>query len=56
MTTVTLFTLVLIALFAQRKEAEKELRESEAQLAKKSAALTRLHEISSQLWHTRDLR
>ena len=48
-TTVTLYTLILIALFAQRKEAER-------QLAKKSAALTRLHEISSQLWHTRDLR
>jgi PAS domain S-box-containing protein len=54
-TTVTLYTLILIALFAQRKEAEKELRESEAQLAKKSSALARLHEISSQLWHTRDL-
>ena len=36
-------------MFAQRKEAEQ-------QLAKKSAALARLHEISSQLWHTRDLR
>jgi PAS domain S-box-containing protein len=46
---VTLFTLVLVALFAQR-------RESEAQLAKKSAALARLHEISSRLWVKRDLR
>jgi two-component sensor histidine kinase len=55
-TTVTLYTLILIALFVQRKEAEKRLRESEAQLAKKSAALARLHEISTQLWHTRDLR
>jgi PAS domain S-box-containing protein len=45
---VTLYTLVLGALFAQR-------RESEAQLAKKSAALTRLHEISSRLWVQRDL-
>jgi len=54
--TVTLYTLILIALFAQRKEAEKGLRDSEAQLEKKSAALARLHEISSQLWHTRDLR
>jgi PAS domain S-box-containing protein len=48
-TMVTTYTLVLIALFAQR-------RESEAQLAKKSAALARLHEISSQLWLKRDLR
>jgi hypothetical protein len=54
--TVTLFTLVLIALFAQRKEAEEELRESEAQLAKKSAALARLHEVGTRLWHTHDLR
>jgi PAS domain S-box-containing protein len=55
-TTVTLYTLVLIALFAQRKEAEEELRESEGQLAKKSAALARLHEVGSRLWRTRDLR
>jgi PAS domain S-box-containing protein len=48
-TMVTLYTLVLSALFAQR-------RESETQLAKKGAALTRLHEISSRLWVTRDLR
>jgi PAS domain S-box-containing protein len=48
-TMVTLYTLVLVALFAQR-------RESEAQLAKKGAALARLHEISSRLWLTRDLR
>jgi PAS domain S-box-containing protein len=48
-TMVTLYTLVLAALFTQR-------RESEAQLAKKSAALARLHEISSRLWLTRDLR
>src|SRR5262245_6283710 len=46
---VTLYTLVLAALFAQR-------RESEAQLAKKSAALAHLHEISSRLWLKRDLR
>jgi len=46
---VTLYTLVLAALFAQR-------RESEAQLAKKSAALARLHEISSRSWLKRDLR
>jgi len=46
---VTVFTLVLVALFAQR-------RESEAQLAKKSAALARLHEVSSRLWRKRDLR
>ena len=48
-TMVTLYTLVLVALFAQRSE-------SEAQLAKKSAALARLHEISSRLWLRRDLR
>jgi PAS domain S-box-containing protein len=47
-TTVTLYTLILIALFAQRKEAE-------GQLAKKSTALARLHEISSRLWLKRDL-
>jgi PAS domain S-box-containing protein len=47
-TTVTLYTLILIALFAQRKEAEQ-------QLAKKSAALARLHEVSSRLWRTRNL-
>jgi PAS domain S-box-containing protein len=54
--TVTLFTLVLIALFAQRKETEEELRESEGQLAKKSTALARLHDIGTRLWYTRDLR
>jgi PAS domain S-box-containing protein len=47
-TMVTIYTLVLVALFAQRKEAE-------GQLAKKSAALARLHKISSQLWFERDL-
>jgi PAS domain S-box-containing protein len=45
---VTLYTLVLAALFAQR-------RESEAQLAKKSAALARLQDISSRLWLKHDL-
>jgi PAS domain S-box-containing protein len=53
--TVTLYTLILIALFTQRKETEKELRESEGQLAKKSTALARLHEIGSRLWLKRDL-
>jgi PAS domain S-box-containing protein len=48
-TMVTLYTLVLAALFTQR-------RESEAQSAKKSAALARLNEISSGLWFKRDLR
>ncbi len=46
---VTLYTLVLAALFAQRSE-------SEAHLAKKSAALARLHEISTRLWLKHDLR
>src|SRR5215831_16520648 len=46
---VTLFTLTLAALFAQRKDAEERL-------AKKSAALAHLHEISSRLWVKRDLR
>jgi len=46
---VTLYTLVLAALFARR-------RESEAQLAKKSAALAGLHEVGSRLWLKRDLR
>src|SRR5262249_1155391 len=46
---VTLYTLVLAALFAQH-------RENKVQLAKKSTALSRLQEISSRLWLTRDLR
>jgi len=45
---ITVFTLVFVALFAQR-------RESEAQLGKKNAALIRLHEVSSRLWLKRDL-
>jgi len=45
---VTLYTLTLVALFTQRKEAEERL-------TKKSAALARLHEISSRLWRTRNL-
>jgi PAS domain S-box-containing protein len=53
---VTVCTLVLIALFAQRKKAEEGLRESERRLARKSAALTRLHEVGSRLWRSRDLR
>jgi PAS domain S-box-containing protein len=55
-TVVTVYTLVLIALFAQRKEAEEGLRESERRLARKSAALARLHEVGSRLWRSRDLR
>jgi PAS domain S-box-containing protein len=55
-TTTTIFTLVLTALFAQRKKAEEELRKSEGQLAKKSAALARLHEVGSRLWVKHDLR
>ena len=55
-TTVTFFTLALVALFAQRKQAEEKLRESEERLEKKSAALARLHEVSSKLWRKRDLR
>ena len=47
-TMVTIYTLVLVALFAQRKEAE-------GQQAKKSAALARLHEMGSRLWLERDL-
>jgi PAS domain S-box-containing protein len=46
---VTLYTLTLAALFAQRKDAEERL-------AKKSVALTRLHDASSHLWRKRDLR
>jgi PAS domain S-box-containing protein len=46
---ITLYTLTLTALFAQRKDAEERL-------AKKSAALAHLHEISSRLWVKRDLR
>src|SRR5262249_26426232 len=48
MMTVTLFTLVLTVLFAQRKEAEESL-------AKERAMLARLHEVGSRLWRTRDL-
>src|SRR5262249_37572326 len=45
---ITVFTLVLFALFTQR-------RESEAQLAKKGAGLLRLHDVSSRLWLKRYL-
>jgi len=45
----TLYTLLLAALFTQQ-------RESEAQLAKRSAALARLHETSTRLWLKHDLR
>ena len=45
---ITVFTLVFVALFAQR-------RESEAQLGKKNSALVRLHEVTSRLWLKRDL-
>src|SRR5262249_33694616 len=55
-TMVTLYTLVLAALFAQRKEAEEGLRESKALLAKERAMLARLHEVGSRLWLKRDLR
>jgi PAS domain S-box-containing protein len=54
-TTWTLFTLVLVALFEERKNAEKALRASEKRLAKKSAALTRLHDAGARLWLKRDL-
>jgi PAS domain S-box-containing protein len=53
---VTLYTLVLAALFTQRKDAEQGLRESERRLTRESTALARLHEISSRLWLKRDLR
>jgi integral membrane sensor domain MASE1/AraC-like DNA-binding protein len=49
MMTVTLFTLVLAALFAQRKEAEDRL-------AKERAMLARLHVVGTRLWLKRDLR
>ena len=52
--TVTVYSLVLIALFAQRKDAEEDLRESKGLLAKERAMLARLHDVSSQLWLTRD--
>jgi integral membrane sensor domain MASE1 len=55
-TMITIYTLVLIALFAERKEAEEELRESKGELTKKSAALARLHEVGTRLWRTRDMR
>jgi len=48
MMTITLFTLVLTVLFAQRAEAEKSL-------AKERVMLARLHEVGSRLWRTRDL-
>jgi PAS domain S-box-containing protein len=54
-TTTTIFTLVLTALFTQRKDVEEKLRGSEGLLAKKSAALARLHEVSSRLWLRHDL-
>ena len=46
--TVTIFTLVLTVLFAQRKKAEESLE-------KERAMLVRLHEVGSRLWRTRDL-
>jgi PAS domain S-box-containing protein len=49
MMTVTLFTLVLSVLFAQRREAEERL-------AKERAMLARLHEVGARLWLKRDLR
>jgi PAS domain S-box-containing protein len=49
MMVVTLFTLVLAVLFAQRKKAE-------GNLAKERAMLARLHEVGSRLWLKRDLR
>jgi PAS domain S-box-containing protein len=49
MMVVTLFTLVLAVLFAQRKVAE-------GSLAKERAMLARLHEVGSRLWLKRDLR
>jgi PAS domain S-box-containing protein len=45
---VTLFALVLAAVFAQRKTAE-------GSLAKERAMLARLHEVGSRLWLKRDL-
>jgi PAS domain S-box-containing protein len=56
MMTITLFTLVLAVLFAQRKKAEEALRQSEGQLAKERTMLARLHEVGSRLWLKRDLR
>jgi GAF domain-containing protein len=53
--TVTIYTLVLVALFTQRKEAEEGLRESKGLLAKERAMLDRLHDVSSRLWFKRDL-
>src|SRR5215510_1535972 len=55
MMTITLFTLVLAVLFAQRKKAEEALRQSEGQLAKERTMLARLHEVGSRLWLKRDL-
>src|SRR5262249_52487936 len=48
-TAVTLFNPLFAAVFTPRPH-------SETAMAKKSAALARLHEISSRLWLTRDLR
>ena len=53
---VTIYTLVLTALFAQRKKAEEGLRGSERRLAKERAMLASLHEVGSRLWFKRDLR
>jgi len=46
--TVTISTLVLAVLFAQRKKAEESLEKERAMLA-------RLHEVGSRLWLKRDL-
>jgi PAS domain S-box-containing protein len=51
----TIFILCLTALFAQRKEAEERLRESQGRLVKERAMLARLHEVGSRLWLKGDL-
>jgi PAS domain-containing protein len=52
----TMIILGLIALFAQHKAAEEDLRNSKVRLAKERAMLARLHEVGSRLWRTRDMR
>jgi PAS domain S-box-containing protein len=50
-----LLTLVLAALFAERRRDQASIVASEARLAEEAAALKELDDLSSRLWETHDL-
>jgi PAS domain S-box-containing protein len=50
-----LLTLVLAALFAERRRDQASIVASEARLAEEAAALKKLYDLSSRLWETHDL-